>query len=38
MPQYPIGLYQLDDNPSVETEAMLIEKASEQPRRKDNSR
>ena len=37
MPQYRIALYHSDDDPSVETEAILIEKASER-RRKDNSR
>ena len=38
MPQYLVGLYHPDDGPSVETEAMVIVKASEQRRRKDNSR
>jgi len=37
MPQYRIAPYHSDDDPSVETEAILIEKASER-RRKDNSR
>jgi hypothetical protein len=37
MPQYRIALYHSDDDPSVETEAIRIEKASER-RRKDNSR
>ena len=37
MPQYRIALYHSDDDLSVETEAILIEKASER-RRKDNSR
>ena len=38
MPQCRIALYHPDDDPSVETKAMLIVKASEQRRRKDNSR
>jgi hypothetical protein len=37
MPQYRIAPYHSDDDPSVETEAIRIEKASER-RRKDNSR
>lgn len=38
MSQYLVALYHPDDDPSVETEAMVIVKASEQRRRKDNSR
>jgi hypothetical protein len=33
MPQYPVALYHPDDNPSIEAEAMVIVKASEQHRR-----
>jgi hypothetical protein len=38
MSQYLVGLYQPDDDPSVEIKAMVIVKAGEQRRRKDNTR
>ena len=38
MPQYRVVLYHPEDDPSVETEAMVIVKAGERRRRKDNSR
>jgi hypothetical protein len=38
MSQYLVGLYQPHDDPSVEIKAMVIEKAGEQRRRKDNTR